>query len=269
MLTNASLLLLVAVVAFSFAALWRIAPRTRWQVRRLVRESHALLAKKQYSTSLELSQAAALLAGEQLGESSRAHVHALLLVAAVNSVMGQPEAALRSLDEAEEAICRAHGKQSLLLLPVLYARAEVLTATARAPLAIEALDRARELLRSQRGKRGMEYATSCYRQASAIVRHAKDSPQMEPAQRAVLVERAVGLVLDASAAATASFDAHEGDEFAEALLDEIQAGGGDEDTPGAAPNRLASLPACDPSIRRLREHLQDHFEHFGGEEHRQ
>ena len=74
-------------------------------------------------------------------------------------------------------------------------------------------------------------------------------------------------MLEASAAATASFDAHEGDELAEALLGQIlDAGGGSGGVDETPPNRLARLPACEPSIRKLRAHLQDHFEHFGGDE---
>jgi hypothetical protein len=113
----------------------------------------------------------------------------------------------------------------------------------------------------------MAYATACYEQASALVRYANDAPTMVTAQRAALVERAVELVLEASAAATASFDAHEGDELAEALLGQIlDAGGGSGGVDETPPNRLARLPACEPSIRKLRAHLQDHFEHFGGDE---
>ena len=187
-----------------------------------------------------------------------ARMSALLLAAAAHSLMGEHEAALGALDDVEEAITRCHGQTSAKLLPCLHARAEVLMASRRAQLAIAALDRVREI---QRGNRNMAYATACYEQASAIVRYANDAPTMVTAQRAALLERAVELVLEASAAATASFDAHEGDELAEALLGQILDAGG-----GSGPNRLARLPACEPSIRKLRAHLQDHFEHFGGDE---
>ena len=249
----------VILIALFLAFLWlRIAPLSRWKVWKQLRSSKALLAKKQYAASLESSAAAASLAFDQIGRDAMARMSALLLAAAAHSLMGEHEAALGALDDVEEAITRCHGQTSAKLLPCLHARAEVLMASRRAQLAIAALDRVREI---QRGNRNMAYATACYEQASAIVRYANDAPTMVTAQRAALLERAVELVLEASAAATASFDAHEGDELAEALLGQILDAGG-----GSGPNRLARLPACEPSIRKLRAHLQDHFEHFGGDE---
>ena len=252
----------VILVTCSLAFLWlRNAPLSRWKVWKQLRTSQALLAKKQYAASLESSTAAASLAFDQIGRDAMPRMSALLLAAAAHSLMGEHEAALGALDDVEEAITRCHGQTSAKLLPCLHARAEVLMASRRAQLAIAALDRVREIQRIQRGDRNMAYATACYEQASALVRYANDAPTMVTAQRAALLERAVELVLEASAAATASFDAHEGDELAEALLGQILDAGG-----GSGPNRLARLPACEPSIRKLRAHLQDHFEHFGGDE---
>jgi len=258
----------VILVTCSLAFLWlRNAPLSRWKVWKQLRTSQALLAKKQYAASLESSTAAASLAFDQIGRDAMPRISALLLAAAARSLMGEHEAALGALDDVEEAITRCHGQTSAKLLPCLHARAEVLMASRRAQLAIAALDRVREIQRIQRGDRNMAYATACYEQASALVRYANDAPTMVTAQRAALVERAVELVLDASAAATASFDAHEGDELAEALLGQIlDAGGGSGGVDETPPNRLARLPACEPSIRKLRAHLQDHFEHFGGDE---
>ena len=258
----------VILVTCSLAFLWlRNAPLSRWKVWKQLRTSQALLAKKQYAASLESSTAAASLAFDQIGRDAMPRMSALLLAAAARSLMGEHEAALGALDDVEEAITRCHGQTSAKLLPCLHARAEVLMASRRAQLAIAALDRVREIQRIQRGDRNMAYATACYEQASALVRYANDAPTMVTAQRAALVERAVELVLDASAAATASFDAHEGDELAEALLGQIlDAGGGSGGVDETPPNRLARLPACEPSIRKLRAHLQDHFEHFGGDE---
>ena len=255
----------VILVTCSLAFLWlRNAPLSRWKVWKQLRTSQALLAKKQYAASLESSTAAASLAFDQIGRDAMPRMSALLLAAAAHSLMGEHEAALGALDDVEEAITRCHGQTSAKLLPCLHARAEVLMASRRAQLAIAALDRVREI---QRGNRSMAYATACYEQASALVRYANDAPTMVTAQRAALVERAVELVLEASAAATASFDAHEGDELAEALLGQIlDAGGGSGGVDETPPNRLARLPACEPSIRKLRAHLQDHFEHFGGDE---
>ena len=258
----------VILVTCSLAFLWlRNAPLSRWKVWKQLRTSQALLAKKQYAASLESSTAAASLAFDQIGRDAMPRMSALLLAAAARSLMGEHEAALGALDDVEEAITRCHGQTSAKLLPCLHARAEVLMASRRAQLAIAALDRVREIQRIQRGDRNMAYATACYEQASALVRYANDAPTMVTAQRAALVERAVELVLEASAAATASFDAHEGDELAEALLGQIlDAGGGSGGVDETPPNRLARLPACEPSIRKLRAHLQDHFEHFGGDE---
>ena len=258
----------VILVTCSLAFLWlRNAPLSRWKVWKQLRTSQALLAKKQYAASLESSTAAASLAFDQIGRDAMPRMSALLLAAAAQSLMGEHEAALGALDDVEEAITRCHGQTSAKLLPCLHARAEVLMASRRAQLAIAALDRVREIQRIQRGDRNMAYATACYEQASALVRYANDAPTMVTAQRAALVERAVELVLEASAAATASFDAHEGDELAEALLGQIlDAGGGSGGVDETPPNRLARLPACEPSIRKLRAHLQDHFEHFGGDE---
>lgn len=258
----------VILVTCSLAFLWlRNAPLSRWKVWKQLRTSQALLAKKQYAASLESSTAAASLAFDQIGRDAMPRMSALLLAAAAQSLMGEHEAALGALDDVEEAIKRCHGQTSAKLLPCLHARAEVLMASRRAQLAIAALDRVREIQRIQRGDRNMAYATACYEQASALVRYANDAPTMVTAQRAALVERAVELVLEASAAATASFDAHEGDELAEALLGQIlDAGGGSGGVDETPPNRLARLPACEPSIRKLRAHLQDHFEHFGGDE---
>jgi hypothetical protein len=258
----------VILVTCSLAFLWlRNAPLSRWKVWKQLRTSQALLAKKQYAASLESSTAAASLAFDQIGRDAMPRMSALLLAAAAHSLMGEHEAALGALDDVEEAITRCHGQTSAKLLPCLHARAEVLMASRRAQLAIAALDRVREIQRIQRGDRNMAYATACYEQASALVRYANDAPTMVTAQRAALVERAVELVLEASAAATASFDAHEGDELAEALLGQIlDAGGGSGGVDETPPNRLARLPACEPSIRKLRAHLQDHFEHFGGDE---
>jgi len=258
----------VILVTCSLAFLWlRNAPLSRWKVWKQLRTSQALLAKKQYAASLESSTAAASLAFDQIGRDAMPRISALLLAAAARSLMGEHEAALGALDDVEEAITRCHGQTSAKLLPCLHARAEVLMASRRAQLAIAALDRVREIQRIQRGDRNMAYATACYEQASALVRYANDAPTMVTAQRAALVERAVELVLEASAAATASFDAHEGDELAEALLGQIlDAGGGSGGVDETPPNRLARLPACEPSIRKLRAHLQDHFEHFGGDE---
>ena len=258
----------VILVTCSLAFLWlRNAPLSRWKVWKQLRTSQALLAKKQYAASLESSTAAASLAFDQIGRDAIPRMSALLLAAAARSLMGEHEAALGALDDVEEAITRCHGQTSAKLLPCLHARAEVLMASRRAQLAIAALDRVREIQRIQRGDRNMAYATACYEQASALVRYANDAPTMVTAQRAALVERAVELVLEASAAATASFDAHEGDELAEALLGQIlDAGGGSGGVDETPPNRLARLPACEPSIRKLRAHLQDHFEHFGGDE---
>jgi len=258
----------VILVTCSLAFLWlRNAPLSRWKVWKQLRTSQALLAKKQYAASLESSTAAASLAFDQIGRDAMPRMSALLLAAATRSLMGEHEAALGALDDVEEAITRCHGQTSAKLLPCLHARAEVLMASRRAQLAIAALDRVREIQRIQRGDRNMAYATACYEQASALVRYANDAPTMVTAQRAALVERAVELVLEASAAATASFDAHEGDELAEALLGQIlDAGGGSGGVDETPPNRLARLPACEPSIRKLRAHLQDHFEHFGGDE---
>jgi len=258
----------VILVTCSLAFLWlRNAPLSRWKVWKQLRTSQALLAKKQYAASLESSTAAASLAFDQIGRDAMPRMSALLLAAAARSLMGEHEAALGALDDVEETITRCHGQTSAKLLPCLHARAEVLMASRRAQLAIAALDRVREIQRIQRGDRNMAYATACYEQASALVRYANDAPTMVTAQRAALVERAVELVLEASAAATASFDAHEGDELAEALLGQIlDAGGGSSGVDETPPNRLARLPACEPSIRKLRAHLQDHFEHFGGDE---
>lgn len=258
----------VILVTCSLAFLWlRNAPLSRWKVWKQLRTSQALLAKKQYAASLASSTAAASLAFDQIGRDAMPRMSALLLAAAAQSLMGEHEAALGALDDVEEAITRCHGQTSAKLLPCLHARAEVLMASRRAQLAIAALDRVREIQRIQRGDRNMAYATACYEQASALVRYANDAPTMVTAQRAALVERAVELVLEASAAATASFDAHEGDELAEALLGQIlDAGGGSGGVDETPPNRLARLPACEPSIRKLRAHLQDHFEHFGGDE---
>lgn len=258
----------VILVTCSLAFLWlRNAPLSRWKVWKQLRTSQALLAKKQYAASLESSTAAASLAFDQIGRDVMPRMSALLLAAAAHSLMGEHEAALGALDDVEEAITRCLGQTSAKLLPCLHARAEVLMASRRAQLAIAALDRVREIQRIQRGDRNMAYATACYEQASALVRYANDAPTMVTAQRAALVERAVELVLEASAVATASFDAHEGDELAEALLGQIlDAGGGSGGVDETPPNRLARLPACEPSIRKLRAHLQDHFEHFGGDE---
>lgn len=257
------------LLAACLLAVWRrLAPYARWKISRLTKESQILLAKKQYAASLQASVAAAQLAFVNIGEATSARLRALLCVAAAQSASQQPDNALMTLDEAEEAISRVHGNGSSKLLPCLHARAQVLMATQRAPLAIAALDRMREIHRSHAGERNMGYATACYQQASTIVQHANDAATttMSSAQRAAFLEQAVTLVLDASAAATASFDAHEGDEFAEALLEQIMNARGNGDATETLPTLLAQLPECEPSIRRLREHLQDHFEHFGGDE---
>lgn len=242
-----------------FGILWFwAAPLSHRRVRLLLRDSHILYAKKQYAESLDVALAAQRLACSLFGELSPLYVRTLVHLAAVHSAMSEFEKALRTLDEAEALVQRANGLECLQLVPVLHARAGVLETSGQTHLAIEQLNRVREIHRTKLTARRLEYGYSCYNQAAAIVRHANDAPDMVPSQRAELVERAVLLILEASDAADAAFDAHQGFEFAEEILKLVVSGG--------SPNRLATLPECEASIQKLRAHLTEHFEYFGGDD---
>jgi len=247
--------LLIGLLISLLLGLWlHFKPLVRWRLRGLTSASLKLHAENQLDRSLAAACAAEALARAEL-RVSPTHMYQLVYLASVHAASGQHDQALKVLEEAE-ALLPTTPPRVPELLDILMTRASVLEAARRMKPALEALERARELRKSALGPRSLDYGYSCFSVACAIVRYANEASTETPSQRAELLERAVVLALEAGEAADASFDSHQGDEWAEEVLKLVESGSG--------PDALVALSECAPHIARLREHLEDHFEHFGG-----
>ena len=239
-------------LAILLGLLFACSPLAHMRVRSRLRESRALYVKKEYDRAIAVAQAAAQQACSELGDASAMHLRAISQIALMHSDQGEHDRALAVLDDADRCIKRTHGWSALQLATSLSMRAQICTAAKRTQLAVDALNYARVLVEKRVGDCHVDYGRACFEQAKACVRHAVEAPQLADAQRSAVVDQAVELALEASYVADKTFDSHEGDELVEALLEQLLA------------SYLAGLPACEAAIARLRDHLRDHFEHFGG-----
>ena len=219
--------------------------RTRRRISALIHDSRRLYAEKQHEESLAKAVKAKDTAAE-LGTATRWYRDALFHVAATLAAMRRHTEALALLNESSQLVRAAFGNDSLKLIPILHATAEVLEADNKPgshERALAVLEEARELRRVALGPDHIDYAYGCFNEGGLLIRHANTALIMADRQRADLATRGVDLVLEASAVAGRAGNDEEQLDFLDATLTLILKGGW--------PNRLASLAGCRDAIRKL------------------
>ena len=210
-----------------------LAPLNSYGVGSQIRNSRRAYAQGRYADALFGADYARQLAYRRLGEGSYAHETALFHLASTYAAMNRDDEALDTLNEAVALAERLHGADSLILVPLCNARAEVHESAGQYADAVAALDRARELRRAALGAQSIDFGFSCFHQAQMLARQAYDAEaESTPAQRGVLLLRAAELGVEASAAAAADADEENGVRFLQEILQSIKGegikGGGEE-----------------------------------------
>ena len=241
-------------------------------VNRLIARSAALHQSHDYDASLEAAlEACAFSRGTS---DSDAQLAAMLHLAGVHAAQNKPSLALPVLDDALALAEAAHGLESLALVPILHAIAEVheaagaiLHLNAEVPEALHAaaevhvaaaedpnasaasaLGRARDIRRARCGENSLESARASYNLATLLCRGSHEGG-LETERRSVLLERTVRLTLEACSVASA---AGARDEAAECV--------------GAVLDLLEDDPYEDELVEPAREKLRDAFREAAGEE---
>ena len=242
---------LVAVIAVFIAQYLK--PFARWRIRSLQKRSHMHYAGKSYDEALAAAKTARELARASLGKESAAHERSLLHLAAVHAAMRQHKEAEAVLDESETLVSSRGGEDSLGLVPICHARAEVYEALGTAAgmrRATEALERARDVRRARLGDAHLDYAFGCFNLAGLVVRQARDPLCfMDHARRGELAGRAAELAIEAAQVAEAARDPGQGQELVAAVLSSLEA-----DAAGGAV-QLKGIRECAGAIGTLREWL--------------
>lgn len=210
------------------------------RVKNAIAKSTQLYRSKEYDESLESAEVASSMASSEK-PGSPAHLEALMHLGSIYGAMRMHQEALAALDELLTLTEEAHDDESVELLPVLHAKAEVLEAM-QAPLAgpAEQLRRARDIRRRAFGAESMDAAKASFNLATLLMRGAHDEDvAMTNAKRAELVVKALELSREACTIAKALGEDDLFADFASALLELL----GPDDSDAASELRATMLDA--------------------------
>ena len=218
--------------------------RHRRKINKLIARSTSLHAKQAYELSLVAAHEAFTVASEKLPYTELTE-KALMHLAGVYAAQDRPSDALEHLDTALEMATERHGAESLALVPILHARAEVFEAAEDQPMALaaSALARARDIRRTVLGENSLDAARASYNLASLLVRGSQESG-LDAKRHASLIERAELLTLEACSVAVAGGEPEEGDDFAGEILQTLS-----EDPYGPEDKEFAPVEAAMMKLR--------------------
>ena len=210
-----------AAAAAAALLYYRYITRVARGVNRLIAQSAALHYSKDYEASLEAAlEAVALSRG---ASDSNAQLAAMMQLAGVHAAQNDPSAALPVLDESLALAEAAHGLESLSLVPILHAIAEVREAADEETIAsaASALGRARDIRRACCGADSLESSRASYNLATLLCRGSHEGG-LDTERRAALIERIVRLTLEASVVASAAGEPDEAAECVSAILELLE-----------------------------------------------
>lgn len=190
------------------------------RVSRLVALSARQFRAKDYDASLKTALEALALANGTCPRSS-AHLGALLHLAGYYGAVNLHDEGLSRIEELLTLTKDVHGADSLLMLPALHAKAELLESSGR-PLAevAESLGRAREIRRKSCGEASIDSAFASFNLASCLLRGAAEEGIAEGTLKALL-SQASGLAMEACSIARVLGELDQAAEFASQLLDAL------------------------------------------------
>ena len=183
---------------------------------------------------------------------------ALVHLSGVLSAQTNHSMAVEILDSALELAEGAHGTDGIALVPILHARAECMErAGTELALAAAELARAREIRRKAFGENSMDAAFAAFNLASLLVKGSQEEGCIAD-RRAMLVERAVGLTLEACSVACAKQEHDQGADLVSEILAALDA------------EEVLANRAADAQMQRLKdaflEAVGEEWEPLTGEE---
>ena len=208
--------------AGGLALVWYLR-RPQRKVAAIIRASKSLHRAKRYEESLAAAKSALNLAAAELAGSA-AHVDALVHLSGALAAQNKSEEAFPYLEEALERAEALHGTDSIQLVPILHARAECIEQSGPGELARAAaeLARAREIRRKACGENSMDAAFAAFNLATVLVKGSQEAG-VTPQRRSMLVEKAVGLTLEACSVAVAMQEPDEGANLVSDILSLLDA----------------------------------------------
>jgi len=209
----------VAAAAAVAYAIYRARPENK--VSRLISASQRSYRSRDYAASLSAAQEALAVAQAHLPNTPE-ELGARLHLAGVYSATRKFEEALRELDALVALTEKIHGNESMLLVPALHAKAEVLEEVGRPLVHVaDQLARVRDIRRKASGENSMDSAWSSFNLANLLLRAAQDEG-LPAKTRKELLSRAESLALEACTAASALGDRDQTTEFAAKMLEVLE-----------------------------------------------